>query len=348
MASTIGHQYQNLNTKSMAKTILVIGGAGYIGSHICKVLAKNGYSPVIIDHNLKNKPWADTFGPAFNLNLPIDLPQLGDLIKRYAIDTVINLAAYTAVGESVANPSKYYKNNLVMTLQLLDKLIELDIKKFVFSSSAAVYGIPEDKDGICFDAEGNEKPINPYGQTKLMVEKILRDYHKAHGLNSISLRYFNAAGADPDAEVGELRDLETHIIPLAINASLRGNEFNMFGDDYKTPDGTCVRDYIHVMDLADAHIQAINLVGNGIDCNSFNLGSGIPTSNKQLLDSVKKFTGDFKINIKPRRPGDPDSLVADISNTMKYLNWQPQLSSIDKIVSTAVNWHKKANKKEIQ
>jgi len=348
MEDTTEHQYRNLSTKTMAKTILVIGGAGYIGSHICKVLVKNGFSPVIVDHNLANKPWANTFGPAFNLNLPVDLPQMADIVKRYNIDTVINLAAYTAVGESVANPSKYYKNNLVMTLQLLDKLIELDVKKFVFSSSAAVYGIPNNNEGICYDDKNVERPINPYGQTKLMVEKILQDYHKAHGLKSISLRYFNAAGADPEAEVGELRELETHIIPLAINASMQGKEFNIFGDDYNTPDGTCVRDYIHVMDLADAHIKAINLVGNGIDCASYNLGSGIPTSNKQLLDAVKKYTGDFKITVKPRRPGDPDSLVADISNTTKNLNWKPALSTIDKIVSTAVNWHKKAHKKEIQ
>ena len=341
MENTTEHQYPKANTSSMAKTILVIGGAGYIGSHICKLLVKNGYAPVVIDHNLESKPWANSFGPAFNLNLPIELSELEAIIKRFEIDTVIHLAAYTAVGESVSNPSKYYKNNLVMTLQLLDKLIKLDVKKFIFSSSAAVYGIPNDPNGIC-RIEDHVKPINPYGQSKFMVENILQDYYKAHGLMSISLRYFNASGADPEAEIGELRDRETHIIPLAINASLQNKEFFMFGDDYNTPDGSCVRDYVHVMDLAQAHINAVQHIGKDkIECDRFNLGSGVPTSNKQLLESVAKHVGKFTITTKPRRLGDPDSLVADISKTTEKLFWKPEMSSIDKIVSSAVNWHSK-------
>ena len=342
MDNTTEHQFPKTNTSTTNNCILVVGGAGYIGSHICKVLSKNGYTPIVIDHNIKDKPWSASFGLAFNLDLPQEIQQLPDIIKRYNINSCINLAAYTAVGESVANPIKYYKNNIAMTLQLLDVLNACNVKNFIFSSSAAVYGIP--KDGICKDDEELLQPINPYGKSKLMIESILKDYYKAYDFKSISLRYFNAAGADPDSEVGELREQETHIIPLAIHASYSGKGFNLFGDDYKTEDGTCVRDYVHVMDLADAHLKALKLIDN-IKCNSYNLGSGIPTSNKQLLDAVQKFTGKMDITIKPRRPGDPDSLVADISRTKKDLDWNPSNSSIDNIVSTAVKWYNKINKR---
>ena len=180
-----------------------------------------------------------------------------------------------------------------------------------------------------------------------MIETILQDYTKAYDFNSISLRYFNAAGADPDAEVGELREQETHIIPLAIKAAMSGKGFKLFGDDYNTKDGTCVRDYVHVMDLADAHLKALNLVGTQIKCASYNLGSGIATSNKQMLDSVQKYAGSMDVAIHPRRPGDPDMLVADISRTQQDLDWQPTNSSIDNIVATAVKWHNTINKKAV-
>ena len=284
MESTIERQSANPSTSINNKCVLVIGGAGYIGSHICKVLSKNGHTPIVVDHNIEEKPWATSFGLAFNLNLPQEMHRLDDIVKRYNVDSCMHLAAYTAVGESVKNPTKYYKNNVVMTLQLLDYLNSAGVKKFIFSSSAAVYGIP--KDGVCRDSDESLKPINPYGASKLMIEQVLRDYNIAYNFNSISLRYFNAAGADPDAEVGELRTEETHIIPLAINAAMSGKGFKLNGDDYNTKDGTCVRDYIHVMDIADAHLKALNLVGNEIKCASYNLGSGIPTSNKQMLDSA--------------------------------------------------------------
>ncbi len=345
MEDTIEHQSANPNTSINNKCVLVIGGAGYIGSHICKVLSKNGHTPIVIDHNIEEKPWATSFGLAFNLNLPQEMNRLDEIVKRYNVDSCMHLAAYTAVGESVKNPTKYYKNNVVMTLQLLDYLHSAGIKKFIFSSSAAVYGIP--KDGICKDSDEFLKPINPYGASKLMIEQVLRDYNTAYDFNSISLRYFNAAGADPEAEVGELRTEETHIIPLAIKAAMSGKGFKLNGDDYNTKDGTCVRDYIHVMDIADAHLKALNLVGNEIKCASYNLGSGIPTSNKQMLDSVQKYAGNMEITINPRREGDPDMLVADISRTKADLNWNPGNSSIDNIVSTAVKWNNTINKKKI-
>jgi len=345
MEDTIEHQSANPNTSINNKCVLVIGGAGYIGSHICKVLSKNGHTPIVIDHNIEEKPWATSFGLAFNLNLPQEMNRLDEIVKRYNVDSCMHLAAYTAVGESVKNPTKYYKNNVVMTLQLLDYLHSAGIKKFIFSSSAAVYGIP--KDGICKDSDEFLKPINPYGASKLMIEQVLRDYNTAYDFNSISLRYFNAAGADPEAEVGELRTEETHIIPLAIKAAMSGKGFKLNGDDYNTKDGTCVRDYIHVMDIADAHLKALNLVGNEIKCASYNLGSGIPTSNKQMLDSVQKYAGNMEITINPRREGDPDMLVADISRTKADLNWNPDNSSIDNIVSTAVKWNNTINKKKI-
>ena len=345
MEDTIEHQSANPNTSINNKCVLVIGGAGYIGSHICKVLSKNGHTPIVIDHNIEEKPWATSFGLAFNLNLPQEMNRLDEIVKRYNVDSCMHLAAYTAVGESVKNPTKYYKNNVVMTLQLLDYLHSACIKKFIFSSSAAVYGIP--KDGICKDSDEFLKPINPYGASKLMIEQVLRDYNTAYDFNSISLRYLNAAGADPEAEVGELRTEETHIIPLAIKAAMSGKGFKLNGDDYNTKDGTCVRDYIHVMDIADAHLKALNLVGNEIKCASYNLGSGIPTSNKQMLDSVQKYAGNMEITINPRREGDPDMLVADISRTKADLNWNPGNSSIDNIVSTAVKWNNTINKKKI-
>ena len=345
MEDTIEHQSANPNTSINNKCVLVIGGAGYIGSHICKVLSKNGHTPIVVDHNIEEKPWATSFGLAFNLNLPQEMHRLDEIVKRYNVDSCMHLAAYTAVGESVKNPTKYYKNNVVMTLQLLDYLNSAGVKKFIFSSSAAVYGIP--KDGVCRDSDESLKPINPYGASKLMIEQVLRDYNIAYNFNSISLRYFNAAGADPDAEVGELRTEETHIIPLAINAAMSGKGFKLNGDDYNTKDGTCVRDYIHVMDIADAHLKALNLVGNEIKCASYNLGSGIPTSNKQMLDSVQKYAGNMEITINPRREGDPDMLVADISRTKADLNWNPDNSSIDNIVATAVKWNNTINKKKI-
>jgi len=330
--------------KSMQKSVLVVGGAGYIGSHTCKQLVKNGFTPVVVDRDIKSKPWATQFGPAFEINLPRDIDLLDEIIKRHSIDSCIHFAAYTKVGESVQHPSKYYLNNVVMTLRLLDKLRFLEVDKFVFSSSAATYGIPEN--GIA-SVDSVPQPINPYGKTKFFVEEILKDYHVAYKLSSVSLRYFNAAGADADAEVGELREDETHIIPLAIEAAKKGTGFKLFGTDFPTEDGTCVRDYVHVTDLAEAHVQSLVKATNENICERYNLGSGIGTSNRQLLDTIQRHAGPMEITEEDRRAGDPPTLVADVEKTFEQLNWKPMHSSIDNIVKTAVKWYNKMHDKEI-
>ena len=343
MDVTTGHQSTNPSIKGSSKAVLVTGGAGYVGSHTCKLLFKNGYVPVTIDRQYREG--LVSFGPSYTLNLPQEINRLDEIIKRYNITSCIHFAGSTSVSESVANPSLYYKNNLIMTVSLLDKLIDCGVKTFIYSSSAATYGDP----GLNKCKESDVcKPINSYGATKLMMEQVCRDYKTAYGLSSVGLRYFNAAGADPECEVGELREKETHIIPLAINAARQGKTFKIFGDKYATPDGTCVRDYVHVMDLADAHIKALNYASYTKVSEVFNLGSGAPASNKELLDTVQKHTGKMKIEAHDNRPGDPAYLVADISKVKEILDWQPTQSSIDNVVSTAVQWYNKTHKKEIQ
>ena len=343
MDPTTEHQSQKTNIKGVNKAVLVTGGAGYVGSHTCKLLAKNGYVPVVVDRHY-NKDLV-SYGPNYNLQLPQEMDRLDEIVKRYNITSCIHFAGSTSVPESVSNPSLYYKNNLILTLSLLDKLVSLDIKTFVYSSSAAVYGDP----GMNKCKESDiTKPISSYGASKLMIEQVCRDYNVAYGLSSIGLRYFNAAGADPDGEVGELRNKETHIIPLAIKASRQNKTFTMFGDQYNTEDGTCVRDYVHVMDLADAHLKSINYASENNVAEVFNLGSGAPASNKELLDTVQKYTGKMDIKIESNRPGDPAYLVADINKVKQILDWQPTQSSIDNVVETAVKWYNKTHKKEIQ
>jgi UDP-glucose-4-epimerase GalE len=343
MEDTTGHQFQNLSIKGSSKAVLVTGGAGYVGSHTCKLLAKNGYTPVTVDRHFREG--LVSFGPNYNLNLPQEINRLDEIITRYNITSCIHFAGSTSVPESVANPSLYYKNNLIVTVSLLDKLIECGIKTFVYSSSAATYGDPGFRK--CRESDVC-KPINSYGATKLMMEQVCKDYKTAYGLSSIGLRYFNAAGADPDGEVGELREKETHIVPLAIDAARHNRTFKIFGDKYDTPDGTCVRDYVHVMDLADAHIKALNYASENSVTEVFNLGSGAPASNKELLDTVQKHTGKMNIEMHDNRPGDPAYLVADIDKVKKVLEWEPKHSTIDNVVATAVQWYNKTHKKEIQ
>ena len=343
MEDTTGHQFQNQSIKGSSKAVLVTGGAGYVGSHTCKLLAKNGYIPVTVDRHFREG--LVSFGPNYNLNLPQEINRLDEIITRYNITSCIHFAGSTSVPESVANPSLYYKNNLIVTVSLLDKLIECGIKTFVYSSSAATYGDPGFKK--CRESDVC-KPINSYGATKLMMEQVCKDYKTAYGLSSIGLRYFNAAGADPDGEVGELREKETHIVPLAIDAARHNRTFKIFGDKYDTPDGTCVRDYVHVMDLADAHIKALNYASENSVTEVFNLGSGAPASNKELLDTVQKHTGKMNIEVYGNRPGDPAYLVADIDKAKTVLGWEPTQSSIDNVVATAVQWYNKTHKKEIQ
>ncbi len=343
MDPTTGHQFQKPSIKGLSKAVLVTGGAGYVGSHTCKLLVKNGFTPVTVDRHFRKG--LVSFGPNYNLELPQEINRLDEIIKRHNITSCIHFAGSTSVPESVANPSLYYKNNLITTVSILDKLVECDVKTFVYSSSAATYGDP----GMRMCKEDDvPKPISAYGGSKLMMEMVCRDYMTAYGLSSVGLRYFNAAGADPEAEVGELRDKETHIVPLAINAARQGLTFKMFGDQYDTEDGSCVRDYVHVMDLADAHIKALNYANNSLVSEVFNLGSGAPASNKQLLDTVQKHTGKMNIEVYGNRPGDPAYLVADISKAKQILDWEPTQSSIDNVVATAVKWYNKTHKKEIQ
>ena len=343
MDPTTGHPYQKTSINSIGKAVLVTGGAGYVGSHTCKLLAKNGFVPVTVDRHFREG--LISYGPNFNLNLPQEVNRLDEIIARYNITSCIHFAGSTSVPESVANPSGYYKNNLIVTISLLDKLIECGVKTFVYSSSAATYGDP----GLNKCRESDVcRPINSYGATKLMMEQVCKDYMTAYGLSSVGLRYFNAAGADPECEIGELRDKETHIIPLAIDAARQARTFKIFGDKYDTPDGTCVRDYVHVMDLADAHIKALNYATLNQTAEVFNLGSGAPSSNKELIDAVQKYTGKMNVEMHDNRPGDPAYLVADIDKVKEILEWEPSQSSIDNVVATAVQWYNKMHKKEIQ
>jgi len=343
MDNTTETQYQNPSIKGVNKAVLVTGGAGYVGSHTCKLLAKNGYLPITVDRHYRED--LKSFGPNYNLNLPQEIDRIYEIIKRYNITSCIHFAGSTSVPESVANPSLYYKNNFIMTVSLLDKLIECGVKTFVYSSSAATYGDP----GLNKCKESDvPNPISAYGASKLMMEMLCRDYLKAYRLSSVGLRYFNAAGADPEGDVGELREKETHIVPLAIDAARQSKIFKIFGDKYDTPDGTCVRDYVHVMDLADAHIKALIYAAKNPVSEVFNLGSGAPASNRELLNTVQKHAGEMKIEIHDNRPGDPAYLVADIDKVKKVLGWEPTQSSIDNVVATAVQWYNKTHKKEIQ
>jgi UDP-glucose-4-epimerase GalE len=343
MEDTTGHQFPKQNINTLSKAVLVTGGAGYVGSHTCKLLAKNGFTPVTIDRHYREG--LKSFGPNYNLNLPQEMDRVDEIVNRYNITSCIHFAGSTSVPESVANPSLYYKNNLIMTISLLDKLIECGVKTFVYSSSAATYGDP----GMQLAMESDvADPISAYGGSKLMIEMVCKDYLRAYGLSSVGLRYFNAAGADPEAEVGELREKETHIIPLAIEAAKQGKTFKIFGDKYPTDDGTCVRDYVHVMDLADAHIKALNHASENPVAEVFNLGSGEPASNKQLIEAVQKHAGEMNIEMHDNRPGDPAYLVADTSKVKEILEWEPTQSSLDNVVATAVQWYNKTHKKEIQ
>ena len=343
MENTTEHQFPKASINTLTRSVLVTGGAGYVGSHTCKLLSKNGYVPVTVDRHYRER--LVSFGPNYNLQLPQEINRLDEIVKRHNITSCIHFLGSTSVSESVTNPSLYYKNNLINTIALVDKLLDLDIKTFVYSSSAAVYGDPGMK--MCKETDPCN-PISSYGASKLMTEQFLKDYHRAYGISSIGLRYFNAAGADPEGEIGELREKETHIVPLAIKASRQLKTFKIFGDKYPTKDGTCVRDYVHVIDLADAHIKALHCASNNSVAEVFNLGSGAPCSNKELLDTVQRHTGKMDIKFEPNRAGDPAYLVADITKVKEILDWRPTQSSIDNVVGTALKWYNKMHKKEIQ
>jgi UDP-arabinose 4-epimerase len=321
--------------------VLVTGGAGYIGSHACKALAQAGHQPVTLDNLVYGHPWAVRWGPLEQADLA-DSERLDQVFAQHRFDAVMHFAAYAYVGESVSDPNKYYRNNVGGSLSLLSACQRHGVDKLVFSSTCATYGVPT---RIPISEDHPQEPINPYGASKQMVERMLADFGVAHGLRSVALRYFNAAGADPDGEIGEAHDPETHLIPLVLDAAAgRRPHIAIHGTDYPTADGTCIRDYIHVTDLADAHIRALDhLAGAAPGLQAFNLGNGRGFSVRQIIATAERVTGKpIPVIESARRPGDPAELVGDATRAREVLGWKPRLADIDTIVDTAWRWHGKA------
>jgi UDP-glucose 4-epimerase len=319
-------------------TILVTGGAGYIGSHVVRELLRRGHNPIVFD-NLQTGHRKATKNAHFIEGDLSDQKKLKETFQSYPIDAVMHFAADCLVGESVQNPVKYFNNNVKNSLKLIEIIEEFKVKKIVFSSSAAVYGEPGK---IPISEEHPCAPTNPYGETKWIFEKVLQAFHDAGKLNYISLRYFNAAGADPEGELGEDHSPETHLIPLVIKAALDGTSVPVYGTDYNTPDGTCIRDYIHVIDLAHAHILAFQKLDQGNISGIYNLGNGNGYSVREMIETVKKVTGKKVASVdSPRRPGDPARLVASSEKIREELGWIPKYSDLETIVETAYQWHRK-------
>lgn len=320
--------------------VLVCGGAGYIGSHINKQLHKEGYETIVFDNLVYGHREAVKWGKFEQGDLS-NIEDIERVFNKFSIEAVFHFAAYAYVGESVVNPEKYYYNNVSNTLNLLKVMREHGCRKIIFSSTCATYGEPE---RVPITEDMPQNPINPYGATKLMMERILKDYYRAYGIEFVVLRYFNAAGADPEGEIGESHDPETHIIPLVLDAaSGRREDIKVFGTDYETLDGSCVRDYIHVYDLATAHLLALHYLEQGKESDFFNLGNELGTSVLQVIDSVKKVTGrEFKVTLTDRRPGDPAVLVGSSRKAQEILGWEPIYKDIDKIVEHAWKWHERA------
>lgn len=317
--------------------VLVTGGAGYIGSHTAKALAKAGHEVVVLDNFSAGHRWAVKWGPCVEGDLA-DPAVVKSALKAYGIDAVMHFAASIQVGESVRDPKKYFWNNVVNTLRLLDAMIDAGVAHIVFSSSAAVYGNPEK---VPIPEEHPTRPVNPYGDTKLMMERALEHYGAAYGVRWMALRYFNAAGADPEGELGEEHDPESHLIPLVIRAALgRSPHVEIYGTDYATPDGTAIRDYIHIADLADAHVKALEYLARGGESRALNLGTGQGHTVREVIAAVAKVRGSaVPTRDAPRRAGDPPSLVADPTQAMSLLNWKPRCSDLASIVESAWKWH---------
>ncbi len=318
--------------------ILVVGGAGYIGSHCVRQIVAAGHKPVVLDNLSYGHRSAVPAGITFIQGEMADQDLVRRTLREQKIDVVMHFAAFINVGESVQQPLKYYQNNFVATLRLLEAMLAEKVLKFVFSSTCATYGIPE---RMPMTEDLPQHPINPYGQTKLDVENLLKSLAVAHGLSFAAFRYFNASGAADDATIGEDHSPETHLIPLAIAAALgRGPALQVFGDDYPTPDGTCLRDYIHVDDLSRAHIAAFDKLNKPGTQLFYNLGTGKPTSVREILGAVERATGKaVPHTIAPRRAGDPPALYADATKAQKELGWKPVHTSTDSIVASAVKWH---------
>lgn len=325
-------------SKMQHKTILVVGGAGYIGSHTAKLLLKEGFSVILFDNLSTGFRSLAKYGELVVGDLS-NINDINNVFLKHNIDVVFHFAAYAYVGESVINPQKYYKNNVQNTLNLLEVMLKHNIKKIVFSSTCATYGTPQ---YLPLDEEHPQVPINPYGKSKLMIEQILKDYDKAYDLKYVVLRYFNAAGADSDGELGEMHHPETHLIPLAIEVvSDKRDMLEVFGDDYETNDGSCIRDYIHVEDLADAHVRAYKYLIDNNCSNIFNLGTENGYSVLEIIRKIEEITNKklfFKIS--KRREGDPGRLVASAKKANNILRWNPLKSNIHNIIESAIRWHK--------
>lgn len=319
--------------------VLVTGGAGYIGSHIVKSLGEKGYDVIIYDNLSSGHEWAVLYGHLIQANLE-DQRLLDSTFSKYSFDAVIHMSASIVVDESVRAPLKYYRNNFVNSLNLLEACERHNVPNLIFSSTAAVYGIPE-KVPLTEDTPLN--PINPYGASKVMVEQALKDLSLLDRVRYVSLRYFNVAGADPMVRIGQARKDATHLITLALRTALGlRSHLDIFGTDYPTPDGTCIRDYIHVDDLAESHILSLKHLLAGGSSKIYNCGYGHGFSVKEVVDIVKKVTGvDFPVTYIGRRPGDPPSLIADSSKLRKEVGWSPQYDDLEYIIRTAWEWEKK-------
>ncbi|WPD19725.1 UDP-glucose 4-epimerase GalE [Thermaerobacter composti] len=326
------------SVRSSKVPVLVTGGAGYIGSHTTKVLAHAGFQPVVLDDLSTGHRWAVRWGPLIEADLG-DRAALSTVLKDYGIQAVVHFAARACVGDSFRDPRGYYRNNVLATLNLLDVMLDAGVNVIVFSSSCAVYGLPE---VIPIPESHPQRPVSPYGETKLAVERALHWYSQAYGLRWLALRYFNAAGADPDGELGEVHVPETHLIPRAILAALgRAAPLEIYGTDYPTPDGTAVRDYIHVADLAEAHVLGLQYLLAGGESAALNLGTGRGYSVREVLAAVERISGRcVPVRQGPRRPGDPPALIADARRARELLGWRPSRSDLTTIIETAWLWYR--------
>jgi UDP-arabinose 4-epimerase len=323
--------------RDMARSILVTGGAGYIGSHACKVLARAGYRPVVFDNLSRGRREAVRWGPLVDGDIA-DRARLCAALAEHRVSAVMHFAGYAYVGESVADPALYYRNNLGGTLTLLEAMRETGVDEIVFSSTCATYGTP---DAVPIRETAPQRPVNPYGETKLAIERALHWYGQAYAMRSVTLRYFNAAGADPEGEIGECHEPETHLVPLVLQAALgQQPQIAIYGTDYPTPDGTAIRDYIHVHDLAMAHLRALERLRAGGDSIAVNLGTGIGHSVREVIAAAEAVSG-RKVPAcdAPRRPGDPPALVADPSLAAELLGWRARHSDLDTIIRTSLAWH---------
>ncbi len=325
----------------MGKNILVTGGAGYIGSHACKALAKAGYTPIAYDSLVCGHREAVRWGPLVEGDLA-DRGLLADTLARFEVAAVIHFAAFAYVGESMAKPQLYFHNNVVNTLTLLDAMLAARLRHIVFSSSCATYGTPA---RLPITEDTPQRPVNPYGESKLICERAIHWYGEAHGMTYAALRYFNAAGADPDSEIGEEHERETHLVPLILATALgQRSEIDIYGTDYDTPDGTAVRDYVHVQDLAEAHLAALNHLLGGGSSLALNLGTGTGHSVREVIAAAERVTGRrIARREMPRRPGDPPVLVADVGRARETLGWHARMSDLDSILGSAWAWHSRSS-----